>query len=125
MKRWQTQGPQVFPEPVWALHFLRMQVYRSCGGTHRMREGSSGANVLLLTLLGLAGLLAHGDKKSKLTVVSVSINFEALNTHWPPYCLCQGKDCFHCSIPLAPPPFPPPCAPLVSDTMISENPFWP
>lgn len=123
MKRWQTQGPQVFPEPVWTLHFPCMQVYRSCGGTHRMREGSSGANVLLLTLLGLAGLLARGDKKSRLTVVSVSINFEALYTHWPLYCLCQGRDCFHCSIPPAPPPFPPPCAPLVSDTMISENPF--
>lgn len=48
-----------------------------------MREGSSGANVLLLTLLGLAGLLARGDKKSRLTVVSVSINFEALYTLAP------------------------------------------
>lgn len=40
-----------------------------------MRVGSSGVNVLLLTLLGLAGLLAHHDKKSRLTVVSVNINF--------------------------------------------------
>lgn len=103
------RDPQVFPEPVWTLRCVcrcigRVVAYTGWG------KGHQGWMCYYWHYWDFAGLLAHVIKTADwLWSVLVLILWSSLYT-LDPYCLCQGRDCFHCSIPSTP-PFPHPVLP--------------